>query len=90
MKQPRRNFSRYLHLLLAALPVCSGTLNTDCNLDDDAILRELPDDHPAKVPKVCFDIGLGTGRIERCFYLLLPECAKESDNVHLVVDLHDS
>ncbi|CAB9499995.1 expressed unknown protein [Seminavis robusta] len=67
--------------------LCHGrSLNTDCSIDDAALQNDLLEDQEASVSKVCFPVR----GAERCFFLLLPECAKEKSNVPLVVDLHDT
>jgi poly(3-hydroxybutyrate) depolymerase len=65
----------------------NDNLNTDCDLSNKAIENDLQDDQDASVPKVCFSVD---GGVERCFYLMVPDCARDNPSaVSLIVDFHD-
>jgi poly(3-hydroxybutyrate) depolymerase len=87
-------------LLLLIFPsllliVVAQPLNTQCDISESAIEKGLKQDQAeASAPKYCFSHPSGGNSensdiAERCFYLLIPDCAAEKENVQLVVDLHD-
>lgn len=77
----------YIFLILLVVVITAGNaLNTQCDLSDNAIANDLVGEK-AQAPKICFPNG--DNKNQRCFYLLVPDCAKENANVQLVVDLHD-
>ena len=76
--------------------VVAQPLNKQCDISESAIEKDLRQDQAeASARKYCFSHATSIGNSEnsdipeRCFYLLLPDCAAEKEDVKLVVDLHD-
>jgi poly(3-hydroxybutyrate) depolymerase len=78
----------YVYRIILGLVVAasmSQALNTECEIHELAIANDLAGEE-ASAPKICFP---NTNGVERCFYLLVPDCAADTDNVQLIIDLHD-